>query len=116
VSARRGKRLPDPKLSKTQATIAVSAVALAIIGLVVGIAVWSSSGSNKPPPTHVEYARLFDRAVVQKTPISVLKQWPKPYQTFGDNFQDRCFEWFDRPNLVYTLCFKNGVLAIKSNE
>jgi hypothetical protein len=99
--------------------IAVGAGAVAIVALAVGLGVWLSTQSTKPPPlTDVAYARLFNRAVVHRTRIDVLDQWPKPpYQTFHDNFRDQCFEWLDSPaKAVYTLCFKNGLLAIKSTE
>jgi hypothetical protein len=104
-------------MSRTHAKILLGAAALAIIALVVGVSIWLSSGSKKPPLTHVAYARLFGQAVVKKTRIGVVDQWPKPpYQTFGDNFRDQCFQWFDRPTFVYTLCFKNGVLAFKTTS
>jgi hypothetical protein len=90
---------------------------LSLIALGVGITVWLTAGGNRPVLTHVAYARLFARAIVRETRIGVLDQWPKPpYQTFGDNFGNQCFEWFDRPKVVYTLCFKNGLLAIKSSN
>ena len=98
--------------------IAFGVGAVAVIALVVAIGVWLSSGSKKPALTDAAYAQLFSEAVVRKTRIGVLDQWPKPpYQTFRDNFHDQCFQWFDKgPKAVYTLCFKNGLLAIKSTD
>jgi hypothetical protein len=101
-----------------RARIAFGAGAVAIVALAVGLGVWLSTRGSKPTLSNAAYAQLFGRAVVRETRIAVLDQWPKPpYQSFHDNFGDQCFQWFDRPaKALYTLCFKNGLLEIKSTE
>jgi hypothetical protein len=100
------------------AWIAVGAGAVAIVALAVGLGVWFSTRSTQPTLTSAAYAQLYSRAVVHKTRIRVLDQWPKPpYQSFHDNFDDQCFQWLDSPaKALYTLCFKRGLLAIKSTD
>jgi hypothetical protein len=99
----------------TRTRIVVGAVVLAVIALLVGLIIALSPGNKKAPPTHAAYARLFQQAVVRKTRISVLDQWPKPpYQTFRGEGQDQCFEWLDQRVALYDLCFeKNGILVRK---
>ncbi len=95
----------------------VVAVAVLVVALIVGITVLatSSSSSSTPVPTHIAYRQLFDSAVVGQTKLSVLSQWPKPYQTYTAT-PDQCFEWYDTHVALYNLCFLHGVLHAKDLE
>jgi hypothetical protein len=65
-------------------------------------------------PTHAAYAALYKSATVRATRIDVLKKWPAPaYQTFRSG-ANTCYEWYDDPVALYTLCFSNGVLVDKA--
>jgi hypothetical protein len=103
-------------LRTRRSKIILVAAAVAIIALAVGLTIWLTSGGSKKTTSHAEYARLFAAAVVGKTTISVVDQWPKPpYQDFHDGNGNHCFEWFDKPatggGTLYDLCFdKKGVL------
>jgi hypothetical protein len=65
-------------------------------------------------PSHAAYARLYEQAIVRATRISVLRKWPKPpYQTFRSGTRT-CYEWYDDPVALYSLCFRNGLLVDKA--
>jgi hypothetical protein len=99
--------------------IALGAGAVAIIAVIAASSVVVfMRNSDKATLSDAGYARLFEQAVVNKTTIAVLDRWPKPpYQTFGDNFHNQYYEWLDaRPKALYTLCFKGGLLEIKSSD
>ena len=65
----------------------------------------------------IGYATRLDSKRSAKTRITVLKQWPKPYQDFHDGRGQRCLEWLykkGRVIVLWDLCFtKKGVLASK---
>jgi hypothetical protein len=87
---------------------------LAIIALAVGLTLWLTSGDKEPPPlSHQAYAELFAGAQISITKISVLKNWPKPYQIYHDSYQHQCYEWWDKGAALYSLCFKKGTLVNK---
>jgi len=73
----------------------------------------------EPPPDpgpsrHKAFSALYNGAVVHQTHIAVLHRWPKPpYQTFRSG-ANQCYEWYDRPVALYTLCFKDGILTDKA--
>ncbi len=73
-----------------------------------------SAASLPAQPSPTAYAHLYKVATIHKTTLSVLPHWPKPYQIYLDGTGEHCYEWFDRPSILYNLCFKNGVLADKS--
>lgn len=101
----------------TRVRLIVVAAAVIVVAAIVGITVWAtSSGSpSNPSPTHFAYRQLFNSAVVGETKISVLSQWPKPYQTYTAA-PDQCFEWYDNHVALYNLCFLKGVLHAKDLE
>ncbi len=98
-------------------------VAVAVIAFVVWDATRGNSnhattttGTSTPQLSEVAYGLLFNAAVVHKTRINVLSQWPKPpYQTYTSG-PETCFEWWDKPVALYNLCFLNGLLVDKSIE
>ena len=104
-------------MSGTRARLVIVAAAVLIIAIVVGITVWAttSSSTSTAVPTHLEYRQLFDSAVVGKTTLSVLSEWPKPYQVYSAK-PDQCYEWYDNHVALYNLCFLNGVLHAKDLE
>jgi hypothetical protein len=98
--------------------VVVVAVVLAIV-LTDGGDGKGTAGAARQATTlqlsHAAYARLWQRTRVGEPTKAVLARWPKtPYQHYGDNLKDDCFEWFDKPNFLYNLCFKGGVLRTKS--
>ncbi len=100
--------------TRTRAIVVVAAVI--VVALIVGITVLATKkGSSNPSPTHFAYRQLFAAAVVGQTKISVLSQWPKPYQIYTAK-PDQCFEWYDNHVALYNLCFLNGVLHAKDLE
>lgn len=107
--------------SKASATgnrtrLIVVVVAVLVVALIVGVTVFATSnGSSNPEPTHVAFRQLFNSAVVGQTKLSVLSQWPKPYQTYTAA-PDQCYEWYDSHVALYNLCFLNGVLHAKDLE
>jgi hypothetical protein len=95
----------------------VGVTILVIGGVAAGLAVWLTGGAkSSPAPSHRAFAALYHRAVIRKTRIGVLEEWPPPYQTFHDQYQHRCFQWWDKPVALYVLCFKNGLLIDKAIE
>jgi hypothetical protein len=104
-------------VSRPHAKILIGAAVVVIVALAVGLTLWLTSDDEQTPLSHEAYAQLYDRAVLQQTRIAVIDDWPKPpYQDFHDNAQNRCFEWWDKPVALYTLCFKNGLLASKNKN
>jgi hypothetical protein len=95
--------------------LAVIVVVAAMIGLAVGLTLAFTGGKGEAaPPSHQQYAQLFANTQIQKTQISVLKLWPKPYQIYHDSYRHRCYEWWDKGAALYSLCFgKNGTLVNK---
>jgi hypothetical protein len=100
----------------TRIRLVVVAGAVIVVAAIVAITVFATSkGTTNPSPTHFAYRQLFNSAVVGTTKISVLKQWPKPYQVYTAK-PDQCFEWYDNHVALYNLCFLNGVLHAKDLE
>jgi hypothetical protein len=95
---------------------------LVIVIAVAGGILWAATSgvaatSSRPTKlTHRQYALLYVHAILHKTRISVLKQWPSPpYQHYTSGNQT-CYEWWDKPIALYNLCFHNGVLSLKAIE
>jgi len=111
---KRGSKAAPATGNRTRLIVVV--VAVLVVALIVGITVLATStGSSNPEPSHVAYRQLFNSAVVGQTKLSVLSQWPKPYQTYTAT-PDQCFEWYDSHVALYNLCFLNGVLHAKDLE
>src|SRR4051794_16169137 len=94
--------------------IAAGVAVLVLAGLAVGPTLaFTGGGESEKTLTHGEYASLFADARIQITKISVLEQWPKPYQIYHDSYQHQCYEWWDKGAALYSLCFKKGTLVNK---
>jgi hypothetical protein len=102
----------------------VVSVVVVAVGVGLALTVLRSGGSKTsasqiqtapgPQPNPKAYAALYNRATEGTTTLAgVLKLWPKPYQIYSDNQGERCYEWFDRPSVLYNLCFKKGILNSK---
>jgi hypothetical protein len=128
--------MPHPALSTRNILAAVTAF-VAVVA-VVALIVWatagggghgtaattaattgataSSSSGHPATLTHRQFALLYLHAILHKTRISVLSQWPRPpYQHYTSGTQT-CYEWWDKPIALYNLCFRNGVLTLKAIE
>jgi hypothetical protein len=105
------------RAADTRTRLIVVAAAVIVVAAIVVITVLatSKSSSSSPPPTHLTYRQLFNSAVVGTTKISVLSQWPKPYQVYTAS-PDQCYEWYDNHVALYNLCFLKGVLHAKDLE
>ena len=99
----------------TRMKLIIAGVVLVLAGLAAGLTVALTSSSASTTVSHKEYAQLFARATIAQTKITVLNQWPKPYQIYHDAYFHRCYEWWDKPLFLYNLCFdrKNGILVNK---
>ena len=114
--AARAEKRGSTAAAGTRTRLIVVASAVVLVALVVGITIFATSKSTpKAAPTHLAFRQLFESAVVGKTTISVLSQWPKPYQSYTAK-PDQCFEWYDNHVALYNLCFLNGVLHAKDLE
>jgi len=112
--------------------LAATGTFLVVVAVAAGI-YWATSGNgggetaatttaaaaaSTPAGTlsHRQFALLYVKAILHKTRISVLKQWPSPpYQHYTSGNQT-CYEWWDKPVALYNLCFRNGVLTLKAIE
>ncbi len=93
-------------MSGTRKKTYLGAAAVLVLALVVGVAVaLTTGGKAAPPPSHQAYAQLFANASIGQTTIGVLDDWPKPYQTYHDSYKHQCYEWWDKPIVLYSLCF-----------
>jgi hypothetical protein len=76
----------------------------------------SSTAAGTPTLSHRTYALLYLGAIVKKSRIGILKQWPNPpYQHYTSGVES-CYEWWDKPIALYNLCFENGLLTDKAVE
>ena len=97
--------------------LAIGAVVVAAAALAVGLslALTGGGGSGSKQLSHADYEELWRGTHVGDTKEAVLARWPKvPYQHYTDNLQDDCYEWSDEPSYLYNLCFKDGVLRLKT--
>ena len=112
AQGRRGSGLSRPQW------ILLGGVAALVVVVAVGLGIWLStrddSTTTVPTLSHVAYARLWNATVIGTPQATVLAKWPEPYQVYPDNFKNDCFEWWDKPQHLYNLCFKEGVLVAKS--
>jgi hypothetical protein len=92
-------------------TIGVGVViAAAAVGLSLALAGGGSKGPAASPPGLSE---LYKQTHVGEREDAVLARWPKnPYQHYTDNVKEDCYEW--QGDDLYNLCFKNGVLRLKT--
>jgi hypothetical protein len=76
----------------------------------------SSRSAGTAPLSHRTYALLYLSAIVKKSRIGILKEWPNPpYQHYTAGSQI-CYEWWDKPIALYNLCFDHGLLTDKAVE
>jgi hypothetical protein len=95
------------------AAVLVVAVAAAA-GLVLALRGNGGNGQSTVTRPPVGLASLYRQTRVGEKESDVLARWPKTaYQHYRDNLQDDCYEW--QGENLYNLCFKNGVLALKTN-
>ncbi|MBV8080575.1 MAG: hypothetical protein JO186_09415 [Actinobacteria bacterium] len=99
----------------TRTKLIIGGAVVVVAGLVAGLVVALSSNGGTTTLSHQEYATLFADAQVLHTKITVLNDWPRPYQTYHDGYMHRCYEWWDKPLYLYNLCFDRytGVLVNK---
>jgi hypothetical protein len=109
-----GKGKPDAKRTGSRRWLLVVLAIVVVVAVAAGVSAWlATRGSSEPQLTHRDYAALFGSAVVHQTKIAFIKKWPKPYQVYHDSYQHQCYEWYDKPIALYSLCFKNGTLVNK---
>jgi hypothetical protein len=101
--------------------LALGAAAVAAAGLAVGLSLaftgggGDGGGDGTKQLSHADYEVLWDETHIGDPKAEVLARWPKvPYQHYQDNLKDDCYEWSDEPNYLYNLCFKDGVLRLKT--
>ena len=98
--------------------LATGAVVVAAAALAVGLSLaltGGGGGSGSKHLSHADYEELWRGTHVGDTKEAVLARWPKvPYQHYADNLKDDCYEWSDEPSYLYNLCFKDGVLRLKT--
>jgi hypothetical protein len=102
-------------MSATSKKAYLGAGAVLVVALVVGVSLALTAGSTVAPPTHQAYAQLFANAEIGRAKVTVLSTWPKPYQVYHDAYFHHCYEWWDKPVALYSLCFdpKSGTLVNK---
>ena len=105
-------------MTKKRWWLAIGAVVVAAAALAVGLSLALTGGGGGSGPkqlSHADYEELWRGTHVGDTKEAVLARWPKvPYQHYTDNLQDDCYEWSDEPSYLYNLCFKDGVLRLKT--
>ena|SRR5579864_389792 len=114
----------------TSSRLLLVALAAIIVLAGAGVGIWVASGGSGAARTstasggrpggatlsHRTYALLYLAAIVRKSRISILKQWPSPpYQHYTAGGQT-CYEWWDKPIALYNLCFDHGLLTDKAVE
>ncbi len=95
-------------MSGTHKKAYIGAAVVLGIALIVGVVVaLTTRGKTAAAPSHQAYAQLFANAAIGQTNTGTLKNWPKPYQTYHDAYKHQCYEWWDKPIALYSLCFDN---------
>jgi hypothetical protein len=96
--------------------VAGACVALvAALGIGLGIVLAGNDRSDAATTTvrGMSWEQLYAAAKVGQKKARVLAKWPKiPYQHYSDNLSDDCYEW--QGDNLYDLCFKYGVLRMKT--
>src|SRR4029077_14388200 len=92
----------------------VGLLAAAAVAAGLSIALTSGGGSQQAlraePPS---WEQRYRESHVGAKKAAVLALWPKvPYQHYSDNLKDDCYEW--QGDNLYNLCFKGGVLKLKT--
>jgi hypothetical protein len=97
----------------------VAGVAVLVAGAAAGLAIALTGGGGTPTtssaaaPLGPDWQGLYGESHVGAKKADVLALWPKiPYQHYSDNFRDDCYEW--QGDVLYNLCFKDGVLRLKT--
>jgi hypothetical protein len=110
-----GKAEPDAKeRGSSRRWLWIALAIVVVVAIVAGVGGWlATRGSSEPQLDHRQFAALFGGAVLHQTTIDYIKKWPKPYQIYHDSYQHQCYEWYDKPIALYSLCFKNGTLVNK---
>lgn len=105
-------------MTRTRWWIAIGGAAV-VVAAALGISLTLvGGGSNAPPSPTTSAAPPGLSAVYKQTHIGekedvVLGRWPKiPYQHYTDNLKEDCYEW--QGDNLYNLCFKDGVLRLKT--
>ncbi len=102
--------------------LVVAAVAAFVLATTGGDEGRNTAGRSGVLPDE-SYALLWAGTRVGQSETAVLARWPKPpYQHYGDGLAEDCYEWEDQaagpgnqqPAHLYNLCFKDGVLRLKT--
>ena len=102
-------------MTKKRWWLAIGAAVIAAAAAAAGLTLAFTGGGGSGQPSHADYEVLWDGTHVGDTKEAVLARWPKvPYQHYADNLNDDCYEWSDEPTYLYNLCFKDGVLRLKT--
>ena len=81
----------------------------------LSLAFTGGGGGGPKQLSHADYEELWVGTHIGEPKAAVLARWPKvPYQHYTDNLKDDCYEWSDEPSYLYNLCFKDGVLRLKT--
>jgi hypothetical protein len=103
-------------VTRTARWLLAGAVAILAVALAVGLSLAYGGGTKSPaPPATVsaeELQSLFEEAKAGQKESDVLAKFPQPYQHYRDNLGEDCYEW--RGANLYNLCFKAGVLHLKT--
>jgi hypothetical protein len=106
-------------MTRTARWVMAGAIALLALGLAVGLSIAYGGGDGTTqPPTHPatvsaeELQSLFEQAAVGQKEADVLAKFPAAYQHYTDNLREDCYEW--RGASLYNLCFRAGVLRLKT--
>jgi hypothetical protein len=97
-------------------SIGVVVVVAAAAGLSLALVGGGGSGRSgeTEPVTGLDWEQRFAKSHVGAKRGTVLALWPKiPYQHYSDNLREDCYEW--QGDNLYNLCFKNGVLRLKTS-
>jgi hypothetical protein len=94
-------------------------VAVVAVAAAVGISLALTGGGGKAQSkTAVErhardWEQVYQASHIGAKKAAVLALWPKiPYQHYSDNLKEDCYEW--QGDNLYNLCFKDGVLRLKT--
>ena len=92
----------------------VAVAAAAAVGLSLAFVGGGGGGKSvDTAPVGAGWERVYHESRIGAKQAAVLALWPKiPYQHYSDNLKDDCYEW--QGDNLYDLCFKNGVLRLKT--
>jgi hypothetical protein len=104
-------------MTRKQWIVVIGAVVVLAAAGGLALAFVGGGGNGRPDETKpgigLTWEQRFAASHVGAGKAAVLALWPRiPYQHYSDNLKEDCYEW--QGDNLYDLCFRDGVLHLKT--